>query len=126
MIKQSIIVRTDLGMSVGKIAGQVAHASQEFLREHYMKFCSSRYPVSLSTDEHDWLFGDRVKIVLSASSEQELLDLKAKCDSKGVKAYFIRDLGKTEIAADTLTTLAIGPDQGLLVDEVTNGLKLLR
>jgi len=65
-LKQAIIVRGDLGMSKGKMAGQTAHASV------------SAYSLTLARKEEDarqWEDEGQKKIVLKVQSEEELLAL---------------------------------------------------
>jgi PTH2 family peptidyl-tRNA hydrolase len=123
-IKQIIAVRTDLNMSRGKIAGQVAHAAMEFLRETITEL-DHRHGVELSATEREWLFGDRTKIVVQGGNETSLLDLHCRALARGLQAHVIRDLGKTEVEAGTTTALAIGPAHDYDLVELTGHLRLL-
>ncbi len=123
-IKQIIAVRTDLNMGRGKIAGQVAHASMEFLRETITEL-DHRHGVELSMTEREWLFGDRTKIVVQGGSEASLLALQEAAAARGLQAHVIRDLGKTEIEPNTVTALAIGPAHDYDLVELTGHLRLL-
>ncbi len=124
MIKQVIVVRTDLNMSVGKIAAQVAHGGREFFRQKMLQSVSP--DLDLSKHEMEWLFGDRTTIVLQADGEMDLLRLEHIADFVGVPAYLIRDLGRTEIEPNTLTVLSLGPSPKEMMDPITRGLKLLK
>jgi PTH2 family peptidyl-tRNA hydrolase len=123
-IKQIIAVRTDLNMGRGKIAGQVAHAAMEFLRESIMEH-DHRHGVELSMPEREWLFGDRTKIVVQGGNEASMLQLQQDAIDRGLQAHVIRDLGKTEVDPGTVTAVAIGPAHDYELIELTGHLRLL-
>jgi PTH2 family peptidyl-tRNA hydrolase len=120
--KQAIIVRKDLGMSVGKIAGQVAHASiiaaDKTRNSHYEWY-------------HKWLWEDdppQTKIILKVWSLEELMkyeDIVRPALITGVEHSRIYDAGKTQIGAGTRTALGIGPAPTELIDSIVKDLKLL-
>ncbi|WP_440059031.1 peptidyl-tRNA hydrolase Pth2 [Thermogladius sp. 4427co] len=114
--KQVIIVRSDLKMSKGKIAVQVAHASViaafEAFRNRKEWF-------------DKWWDSGQKKIVVKVGSERELLDLYEKARSMELPASIVRDAGLTEVPPGTLTAVAIGPAPSDLIDKLTGGLKLL-
>ncbi|MGB6530975.1 MAG: aminoacyl-tRNA hydrolase [Candidatus Nitrosopolaris sp.] len=64
-LKQAIIVRTDLGMGKGKIAGQVAHAAVE-AAESIRRYCPDWY--------YSWLEDDSLetRIILKVDSQTKL------------------------------------------------------
>lgn len=107
--KQAIIVRKDLHMGTGKIAGQVAHAAVQAafkIRQYNYQWYNS------------WLYEDdppQTKIVFKVYSCSELLNYLA----------FIHDAGKTQIQPNTLTCIGIGPLPNNMIDPVIKGLKQL-
>ncbi len=115
--KQAIVVRTDIKMSKGKLASQVAHAAVEAVLD------------ALEHGMSEWVTAWRSqgakKVVLKASNEQELLDLYAKARKDGLPAALIRDAGRTELPPNTLTCIAIGPAPAKKVDKITGRLRLL-
>ncbi|MEM0057012.1 MAG: peptidyl-tRNA hydrolase Pth2 [Candidatus Geothermarchaeota archaeon] len=115
-LKQVIIVRTDLKMSKGKIASQVAHAS-----------VSSFYETLKLKPEYayEWLSQSQPKIVLKVNSLDELLKVKRKADELGAISVIIRDAGLTEIPPGEITCIGIGPAPKDLIDKLTEGLSLL-
>jgi peptidyl-tRNA hydrolase, PTH2 family len=115
-MKQAIVVRTDLGMGKGKIAAQVAHASLSAAEE-------SRGRRSNWYDE--WKDGGQPKIVLRASSEEELRDLLRKAKAQGLPAVLVEDSGRTQLEPGTATCLGIGPAPDQEMDRVTGKLRLL-
>jgi PTH2 family peptidyl-tRNA hydrolase len=120
-MKQAIVVRKDLKMDCGKIAGQVAHASVRALW-----FLEIEYGEKKAQEMLDkWAEDGEVKIILKVRSEEEILQIKEKCESLGVHNALVHDTGKTQIKPNTLTTIGIGPDEDEKIDEITRGLKLL-
>jgi len=114
--KQVIAVRTDLGMSRGKIAVQVAHGSVSSA-EQVRKLKQDIWKA--------WLREGQKKVAVKVGSEEELLALKQKAASHGLLHALIRDAGMTELPPGTITVLGIGPAKAETMDEVTGELKLL-
>ncbi|MDY6775808.1 MAG: peptidyl-tRNA hydrolase Pth2 [Halobacteria archaeon] len=112
-MKQSIVVRTDLGMGDGKTASQVAHASLQ------------AYEKASEDAQTDWKSTGMKKVVLEADSESDLLELKREAESMGLPTSLIRDAGHTQIEPGTLTALGVGPAEDDEVDRVTGDLRLL-
>ena len=114
--KQVIAVRTDLGMSRGKIAVQVAHGSVS----------SAEQARVLKQDIWKaWLREGQKKVAVKVSSEEDLIDLRRKAVSHSLPHALIRDAGMTELPPGTITVLGIGPAKAEIIDEVTGDLKLL-
>jgi PTH2 family peptidyl-tRNA hydrolase len=104
--KQVIAVRTDLGMSRGKMAVQVAHGS-------------------LSASENAWYREGQKKVAVKVASEEELLELRRAAIHHQLPHALIRDAGMTELPPGTITVLGIGPARTEEIDKVTGNLKLL-
>lgn len=113
-MKQVIVVRTDLRMSVGKLAAQACHASVSALLE------------AQAEDVGKWLNEGQTKVVLQVSSEDALVALQERCSASAVAHALISDAGRTELAQGTLTALGVGPATAERVDAVTGALSLLR
>ncbi len=111
--KQVILVRTDIVMSKGKMAAQVAHASTE---------------ATLKSDDQKvkaWRNKGMKKVVLKVKGESELFKFKEFAKDVGVTSALIRDAGKTQLDPGTITCLAIGPDEVKKVDSVSGELKMM-
>jgi len=118
--KQVIVVRTDLGMSKGKLAAQAAHASLEAalrVMQHDKIFKSDIFKT--------WRTEGAKKIVLKVESEDALKRLESLAVKAGLKNVLISDAGLTEIPAGTKTALGIGPDEEKRIDKITGNLSAL-
>jgi PTH2 family peptidyl-tRNA hydrolase len=141
MIKQVIVVRTDLrniqGQKIrtGKIAVQVAHASMKVFLDMEREF-RDYYPdrnsgvadaiiVGFTEEMIEWMDGIFTKICVSVNSEAELLDIYNKAKEAGLPCSLIQDCGKTEFKEPTYTCCAIGPDKSEKIDIITGNLSLL-
>ena len=115
-LKQVLVVRTDLCMSIGKMISQACHASLEASE------------ITRKKNKDKWLKWKKEgakKIVVSIESKEELFMLKMKAGEQGITCYLVSDAGLTEIEPGTYTALAIGPDIEEIIDKVTGSLKLL-
>ena len=133
MIKQVIVLRTDLNMRKGKMAAQAAHASMKVFLDRGMLIHETDKPATLqiwpiTAEAEKWLKGAFTKIVVGCDSEAELLALKDKVDATDAIVYgaIIQDNGATEFHnVKTYTALAIGPADAAEIDKITGHLKLL-
>ncbi|MFQ6084718.1 MAG: peptidyl-tRNA hydrolase Pth2 [Candidatus Bathyarchaeia archaeon] len=115
--KQCIIVRTDLGMSVGKLVAQACHACLEASEE------------ARNARPEEWRIWNEEgakKVILRVGSLRELLVLKDRVERKGLPNKLIKDRGLTEIRPGETTALGIGPADSEEIDEITGSLELLR
>ncbi|KAJ1999738.1 hypothetical protein GGI06_006028 [Coemansia sp. S85] len=113
--KLVLIIRTDLGMSKGKIAAQCSHATLGCYKR-----ALKQAPGMLKA----WEFTGQAKVTLKCNSEEELVDLQKKAQAAGLVAQSICDAGRTQIAAGSRTVLGIGPGPISAVDRVSGHLKL--
>ncbi|MCK4927731.1 MAG: peptidyl-tRNA hydrolase Pth2 [Candidatus Aenigmarchaeota archaeon] len=111
-MKQAIVIRKDLNLSKGKIAAQAAHASL------------GAYKKASFVNKSIWEINGQKKVVLKIESEKAIIDLFNRAKKEKLKAALIRDAGKTEIPAGTITALAIGPEKDDKIDRLTGHLKL--
>jgi PTH2 family peptidyl-tRNA hydrolase len=113
MWKQVIVIRSDLKMSKGKIAAQVAHASLE------------AYKKSSSEDQIEWEAWGSKKVVLKIEGLREIVTLQKAASKAGVPNALIRDAGRTELERGTVTALGIGPCNDDEIDDLTGHLHML-
>lgn len=114
--KMAIVVRQDLKMGKGKIAAQVGHASVE-ASEIVRKENRSLWK--------EWIQKGQCKVVLKVSSLAEIKKLGSKASKLDLSAAIIEDRGLTQLPANTVTCIAIGPGPSKLIDDVTGHLRLL-
>ena len=116
--KQVVLVRQDLGMGVGKVAAQVAHAS---LGAYKAAARRSDCAEALAA----WEASGEATIVLKVDDHEQLEQLLNQADALGLVSSRIADAGRTEVAPGTVTVGAIGPALSSRIDEVTGRLSLL-
>ncbi|KAH9875472.1 hypothetical protein J1614_004964 [Plenodomus biglobosus] len=116
--KMVLVVRTDLGMTKGKIGAQCGHAVLACYK-HFLKHAPS------SPILKRWEYMGQAKVALQVKSEEELELLQAQALSLGLVAHIIHDAGRTQIASGSATVLGIGPAPKRVIDQVTGHLKLL-
>jgi PTH2 family peptidyl-tRNA hydrolase len=113
-VKLAVVVRADLDMGRGKIAAQVAHAAVAAVL------------ANLGTDDlAGWLRDGQPKVVLKATSAEQLEDVIDQAKAAGLPIELVHDAGRTQVAPGTLTCCAVGPAEGQRIDAITAGLPLL-
>lgn len=118
--KMVCLVRTDLGMGVGKIAAQVGHA----VLGAYQNLIEANKP-EWNAALLKWEHTGNAKIVLKAPNKEELINLSKKAREAGLNTYTVADAGRTQIEPGSLTVCAIGPANSFHIDQITSHLKLL-
>ncbi|CAG9330324.1 unnamed protein product [Blepharisma stoltei] len=112
--KMVIIVRTDLGMSIGKVAAQVGHA------------VIGAYEESEEETLDKWDDCGSPKVVLKVPNLPKMLEIEEKAKASGLVTYLVEDAGRTEVEPGTTTVLAIGPDAESKINAITGKLSLLK
>jgi peptidyl-tRNA hydrolase, PTH2 family len=127
--KQVIVLRGDLEMPPGKAASQAAHASIAFLstRLSFMKHGEGILHGQFSEPELEWLEGSFTKIVLRATTLEDLMHVYYEAQDHFLEAHLIIDEGRTVFEGiPTPTAVAIGPDYPGKIDPITGGLRLYK
>ncbi|KAK2591739.1 hypothetical protein QQS21_010560 [Conoideocrella luteorostrata] len=119
--KLILVVRTDLGMTKGKIAAQCSHATLAC----YKALSRSNPDSPQAKLLKRWEKRGQAKIAVQIKSEKELAELRWKALDMGITAEVIQDAGRTQIDPGSLTVLGVGPAPKSLIDKVTGHLKLL-
>ncbi len=136
--KQVIVMRTDLRntkghkITKGKYIAQGSHSSLGVLLDKFKRTeTDGKITLSLEIDKGSdldvWLNDQFTKVVLSCSSEEELMELYQEAKCGGLDVTMITDSGFTEFGGvPTNTCIAIGPDNAAKIDEITGHLNLFR
>ena len=111
--KQIIVVDEDLNLSKGKLAAQVAHASL------------SAYEKASSDKIKKWKLEGQKKVVVEAG-DNSLKDLFRQAKRNKIAAHLVKDAGRTEVAAGTITALGLGPDDENKINTITGDLRLIK
>jgi PTH2 family peptidyl-tRNA hydrolase len=109
-----IAVRTDLHMSVGKTAAQVAHAA-----------VTASFSAAGDPQLQAWLQDGQGKVVVRVDSLEALRQKVQEAQARGLRATVIADAGRTELEPGTQTCAAFGPDANEALAPVTGELPLL-
>ena len=116
-ITMVIITRKDLKLSSGKLAAQAGHAAVNCaLTARKLK------PKLLE----EWRNSGSRKIVCQASNLEAMKRLYGEARELGLISEMIKDAGRTEIPAGTITLLGIGPGPRRVIDELTGSLPLVK
>lgn len=118
LYKMVFVVNTELGMGVGKVAAQVAHAALGIHRQ--MIDNTEKWGEMMISWEQ---YGE-TKIVLKADNAAQMAEFAKQAEAKGLPNYLVQDAGRTQIAAGSQTVLGIIGKIDV-VDSITGKLKLL-
>lgn len=146
MTKQVIVVNKGLGMSKGKMAAQVAHASEAFLLKQFLLGNGEKHlildldtrrlkgyvlQIPVDIDVYEWITSSYTKVVCEVDSEAELQKVIDKAIKNGFeedKDFFkIIDNGYTEFNNEkTWTCIGFRPMKSEDIDKVTKRLRLYK
>lgn len=113
--KMVLVVRSDLRMQKGKVAAQVAHAAV---------LCYKKGMAEQPEVVRAWEQLGQTKVCVKVDSEESLLGLAAQAKEAGLVFGVVRDAGRTQVDAGSLTVLGIGPGPASAVELITGHLKL--
>ena len=106
-LKMVLVIRTDLGMKKGKICAQCCHAAVGAVQESDPRLIAR------------WERCGTAKIALKVKSQDEMLAIEAAARASGINSYLVRDAGRTQIPAGSLTVCALGPAPISAIDAIT-------
>ncbi|ROW04070.1 hypothetical protein VSDG_00981 [Cytospora chrysosperma] len=123
--KMVLVVRSDLGMTKGKIAAQCGHATLAC----YKSLSRAAARAGAASPEarllQRWERHGQAKVAVQTKGSDELELLMGKAHSLGITAEVIVDAGRTQIEPGSMTVLGVGPAPKSMVDQITGSLKLL-
>ncbi|CAG7581773.1 MAG: gp36 [uncultured marine phage] len=135
-VRQTIVIRKDLGMRRGKEIAQGAHSSGAFLARRLRDHGEVKME-DLSIEKQMWLQEKFTKICLiinhtrdkqgniTEHAEDKMKKLFDDTSKAGLEVHIITDSGKTEFkGVPTITALCIGPNYKDDIDPFTKDLKL--
>ncbi len=117
-LKLVIVLRGDVGMSPGKAAAQAAHAALKAAR------AAPRADAAAWAAAGEPIVVVRAPAVPAATPDGGLSALAAAARAAGVAAAAVRDAGRTQVPAGTMTALAVGPAPEPAVDALTGAFAL--
>lgn len=145
LTKQVIIVNKGLGMSKGKMAAQVAHASEAFLLKQFLNGTGTKenkydnlgvlsgytLQIPVDLDIYEWITSSYAKVVCEVKNEAELQKVVDKAIKAGMiedEDFFkIIDNGYTEFNNQkTWTCIGFRPMKSEDIDKVTKRLRLYK
>lgn len=106
-LKIVLAVRQDLKMGKGKVAAQCCHAAVACVQssdEYYLR---------------EWENRGAAKIALKAPDEDTIQNVANAARRAGLNYYVVRDAGRTQIAAGSITVCGIGPAPVSEIDKIT-------
>ena len=145
-VKQLIIVRKDLNMSIGKLGAQISHASMAFLSKEIQKGilydCGDAYEIHFKIDKSindHWLGGIFTKVVCGAKNKNQLLKAITMAEELGLKEnedfFIIRDNCLTELEPEefdengvgrTITCIGFKPLDITIMEKISKKYQLLK
>lgn len=114
--KMVVAIRTDIRLSPGKMAVQVAHAAVN---------CALSAKEKKDRWFKAWFREGQKKVVVKGGNLNDLYILKNSAEGLGLPTSIVQDAGLTEIEPGTVTCLGIGPGPSPEVDKVTGSLPLV-
>ena len=125
-MKLVLVVRSDLEMTKGKIAAQCSHAALKALRLLTQDSMSSEKARKMREIKTLWEEnGEKIVVVKGDGGHEQLQGIYEQAKNKGILTGTIRDAGRTQVEAGSMTVLFVGPDREHDVDLLTGHLKLL-
>jgi len=116
-LKQVVIIRSDLGMSKGKMVSAGCHVSLFAYRWAFLQ----NPLLCLAWEEGSYF----KKIVLKVDNIEQLKKIYSDAFPSQLPVYAVADKGFTQVKEGTVTAVAIGPAASKEIDKIAGKLKLL-
>lgn len=123
VVKQVIVVRSDLHMRRDRVAEQAAKASMQFLIDNNEATRGDELTVRLSNDEASWLMSGSLTSVVACDSEDALRDLVFRAELADIEVHSINE--RHDDGQPTLTCAAFGPTTERELDRIVGRLRLI-
>ena len=114
--KMVLVVNTELEMGKGKVAAQCGHAAVACFKAALVE-----EPQLVAT----WERTGQTKVVVRGGGEESLLAVSLAGRQAGMVVAEVRDAGRSQVEASSLTVIGLGPANNRLIDKVAGKLKLL-
>lgn len=102
MMKQYLLVNTDLNMSIGKTAGQAAQAGIAYAR-------AAQASSEKNERVEEWQAMHGMREVVVGMGEEEMLSTMVRLKEDGISFAVVVDSGMTEVPRSSMTVIAIEP-----------------
>jgi PTH2 family peptidyl-tRNA hydrolase len=128
--KQVLVMKKfpkDRNMRTGKYVAQGAHASVGALfSAGSISKDGKSFVIPLHNPFiHAWVTGNFKKVALYVESDEALVEIYNQARKAGLPTALIRDAGLTEFKGEpTLTAVGIGPEDEVMINEITGHLPL--
>lgn len=117
-IRMYILMRTDLGMSPGKMVAQAGHGVHKAVTAPRGFKATKNYAL--------WeLFYGSGKIALGVN-EQQMKECISKAESMDIRCVMVMDLGKTQVPTGSETCIVFHPESEEKMFPIVGHLKLLK
>jgi peptidyl-tRNA hydrolase, PTH2 family len=129
-LKQVLVVRRDLKMSKGKLAGQAGHAFSGFLRQYVHRltlgWAVGNDDPNLTEAQIEYCCSPlHRKVVVATENLESLLEIHQMALARSIYSYLVTDAGLTQFDGPTQTCCAIGPETDEVLEGLTGHLPLL-
>lgn len=124
--KQVFIINSDLDMSKGKIAVQVAHGEVYYIEE-ILESLFETDTIAKYDNYTKWRYEENelMKKVVLKTTEKEMTELMLKLKENKIWSHIVIDMGLTQIPKGSLTCLVVEPLTEEQCSQLFGHLKLL-
>jgi len=131
VLKQVLIVNSDLKMGRGKIAVQIAHGEVAYMRHIMHSVVDYIQSTNVYTEQmrryHRWQTGENnlMKKVVLKAPKHVMIEQASKAMARNIWYHCVYDRGLTQVPENSLTCIVFEPLPENRCDELFGDLKLL-